>query len=171
MADQITYRDAAETDAEALAALFRESFCATFGHLYSPADLDSFLEGHAADGWARQLRDETIAVRIAECRGAIGLAKIGPLKLPVETFAPAVELRQIYVLHRMHGAGVAANLMGWAIDEARRRGAAELYLSVYTDNPRAQRFYAKYGFVEVGPCVFMVGNHADEDIIMKLVLG
>jgi GNAT superfamily N-acetyltransferase len=170
MADQIIYRDATEADAGALAELFRESFCATFGHLYTPANLATFLAGHGPEQWVEQLRDEAIPVRIAESDGLVGLAKLGPLKLPVETEAPAMELRQIYVLHRMHGAGVGVQLMDWAIAEARRRGAAELYLSVYTDNFRAQRFYEKYGFVAVGPYVFMVGDHADEDIIMKLVL-
>ena len=41
--------------------------------------------------------------------------------------------------------------MDWALDEARRRGAEELYLTVYTDNHRARRFYERYGFEAVGP--------------------
>ena len=54
--------------------------------------------------------------------------------------------------------------------EARRRGARALYLSVFIDNHRAQRFYARYGFEAVGRYDFMVGTHADEDIIMRLKL-
>ena len=45
-----------------------------------------------------------------------------------------------------------------------------LYLSVFTDNHRARRFYSRYGFIEEGPYQFMVGNHADEDIVMRLDL-
>jgi diamine N-acetyltransferase len=45
-----------------------------------------------------------------------------------------------------------------------------MYLTVYTDNHRARRLYGRYGFEEVGPYSFMVGEQADEDIIMKLAL-
>ena len=41
--------------------------------------------------------------------------------------------------------------MDWALDEARRRGVDELYLTVYIDNHRARRFYERYGFEAVGP--------------------
>jgi ribosomal protein S18 acetylase RimI-like enzyme len=57
--------------------------------------------------------------------------------------------------------------MDWAIDEALRRGAAELYLTVYVHNHRARRFYDRYGFEAVGRYDFMVGNHVDEDVVMR----
>ena len=81
-----------------------------------------------------------------------------------------MELRQLYVLKPWQGAGIAAIMMDWVIAEARRRGADELFLSVFIDNHRARRFYARYGFEEVGRFDFMVGSHADEDIIMRLKL-
>ena len=60
--------------------------------------------------------------------------------------------------------------MDWAIAEARQRGGRYVTLTVYIDNHRARRFYEKYGFEEVGKYVFMVGNHADDDRIMRLKL-
>ena len=39
-----------------------------------------------------------------------------------------------------------------------------------TNLARARRFYERYGFEEVGKYVFMVGNHADDDRIMRLTL-
>lgn len=162
------YRNANEADAAALADLFSETFTETFGHLYEEADLAAFLRDRTAFHWAEQLRDDAFAVRIAEDQsGMVGLAKIAPVKLPVENSEPSLELRQLYVHQRARGAGVAANLMEWVIEQARARSAKDLYLSVYSDNLRAKRFYARYGFVEVGPCVFMVGNQADEDVIMR----
>ncbi len=41
---------------------------------------------------------------------------------------------------------------------------------MFTDNVRARRFYERYGFEAVGRYNFMVGTHADEDIIMRLKL-
>jgi GNAT superfamily N-acetyltransferase len=170
--DRRSICQATERDAGALAALFRDTFTETFQHLYAPSDLAAFLAQHTAEHWAEQIRDRAFAVRMAEQdERAVGLAKLGPVKLPVENASLSLELRQLYVLQHMRGSGVAGQLTAWAISEARSRGARNLYLSVYTENRRAQRFYSRYGFVEEGPCVFTVGNQADEDIIMRLTLA
>ena len=79
-------------------------------------------------------------------------------------------LDQLYVLKEHHGAGIAQQLMDWAFEETERRGASQLFLTVYIDNHRAKRFYGRYGFEAVGRYDFMVGNHADEDIIMRKLL-
>ena len=69
-----------------------------------------------------------------------------------------------------HGQGIAHALMDWVLAEARARGAEQMILSVYVDNHRARRFYERYGFEEVGKYVFMVGDHEDDDRIMRLKL-
>lgn len=167
----IAYRDAGTADAATLAALGRATFIETFAHLYTPENLAAFLESHTENGWRAELSDPAFSVRLAEEDGrAAAFAKIGPPTLPFETERRATELRQFYVLAPWHGRGVAAELMRWALAESRRRGAEELYLSVFVDNHRARRFYARYGFEQVGTCEFMVGTHADLDLVMRLAL-
>ena len=167
----IVYCDATIADAAALATLGADSFTQTFGHLYAPADLALFLDNHTVAAWSAELGDPSFAVRIAEEAGAmIGYAKMGPPHLPFTPTSAAAELRQLYVLKPWHGAGVAAALIEWVIATARSQGADELYLSVFTDNHRARRFYERHGFEAVGIYAFMVGTHADEDIVMKLKL-
>ena len=167
----VTYRDAVPEDSDALAELGRATFVETFGHLYAPDDLAAFLETHRPEQWEADLRAGGLAVRLAEEQGqAVAYAKVGPRSLPVETERAAVELRQFYVLGPWQGRGISTDLMAWVLAEARSRGADELYLSVYIDNHRARRFYARYGFQQVGEYAFMVGNHADRDLIMRLDL-
>jgi GNAT superfamily N-acetyltransferase len=163
----LVYRDAGPDDAALLTDLFKRVFCETFAHLYDPADLAAFLAEHGEAQWREQLSDPDFSERLAE--GA-GYAKVGPLRLPVEPAEEALELRQLYILPQWRGEGVAGRLMDWTIAEARKRAASELYLSVFTENPRARRFYDRYGFDEVGPYKFMVGKQADEDVIMRLKL-
>ena len=166
-----SYRDAQPGDGATLDRLFNTSFCDTFGHLYRPEDLESFLSSFGVADWEEQLADPAFAARIAEAdREPAGYAKIGPLKLPVETTGPAVLLDQLYVLKEHHGVGIAHALMDWALDEARRRGALQMFLTVYVDNHRARGFYDRYGFEAVGRYDFMVGKHADEDLIMRKAL-
>jgi GNAT superfamily N-acetyltransferase len=163
-----TYRNATVADAPLLARIGADSFAETFGHLYTPENLAAFLKNHSIENWTAELADPRFTIRLVEQEGeAVGFAKVGPPGLPFEVSGPTTELRQFYVLKPWHGTGVAQALMDWVLEEARRRGAEQLYLSVFVDNHRAQRFYARYGFEAVGSYAFMVGTHADEDIIMR----
>lgn len=167
----ISYRIATEEDAEVLAELGARTFTHTFGHLYQPADLEIFLQNHSPDNWVKELSDPAFEVRVAEQDGQlVGYAKLGPPHLPFEPRGEAAELRQLYVIEELKGQGIAQALMEWVIERARDRRADHLYLSVFTDNHRARRFYEKYGFEPEGTYAFMVGTHADEDIVMRLKL-
>ncbi len=168
----IGYRDAGIADAPTLSRVSRDSFTETFGHLYSPTNLGIFLDKLSPRNWAAELADSNLQVRLAEDDGiAIGFAKLGPPSLPFDSGdRRALELRQLYVLSGWQGSGVAATLMDWVVTAAKAREAQDLWLSVFTENPRARRFYARYGFVEIMPYKFMVGDHADEDILCKAVL-
>jgi ribosomal protein S18 acetylase RimI-like enzyme len=98
----------------------------------------------------------------------VGYAKLTPLRSPFADAAPgAVELQQIYVLSRWHGTGLADRLMEWGLTTARTTGATEVYLTVFDHNERAKRFYARYGFEEVGRCTFQLGDRIDDDRIWR----
>jgi len=167
----IDYRAATAADAEALAELGAHTFTHTFGHLYEADDLETFLQNHSPENWDKELNDPAFEVQVAESDGQlVGYVKLGPPHLPFEPRGEAAELRQLYVVEEMKGQGVAQALMEWVIDRARDQRADYLYLSVFTENQRARRFYEKYGFEPEGTYAFMVGNHADEDIVMRLKL-
>ena len=167
----VEYRPATDADAAALAELGASTFTDTFGHLYEPNDLKVCLQNHSPENWDKELNDPAFEVRVAETEGRlVGYVKLGPPHLPFEPRGEAAELRQLYVVEEMKGQGIAQALMDWVIDRARRRRADYLYLSVFTENERARRFYEKYGFEPEGTYAFMVGNHADEDIVMRLRL-
>ena len=167
----VSYRDAHPRDAEELTRLFKRSFSEAFSHLYSAENLNAFLTGRTAPKMERELRDPDFAIRVAEeAARIVGYIKLGPPTLPFEPVGRPIELRQLYVDRHLHGTGVARELTDWAIAEARRRGATDVYLSVFIENHRGRRFYDRYGFVPVGRYEFMVGTHADEDIIMRKTL-
>lgn len=167
----VAYRDATVADAATVAAIGARTFVATFGHLYSPANLATFLASHSPAAWAQALAGGA-HVRLAEAGGtAVGYARIGPLTFDVDRGGrPAQQLYQLYVDVPWHGRGVAATLLDWAVGAALSEGAVDLWLSVFVDNPRARAFYRRRGFVEVMPYTFMVGDHADDDILCRLAL-
>ena len=167
----ISYRNADAADAPALAELGASTFTHTFGHLYQPDDLELFLQNHSPENWDKELSDPAFEVCVAEQDGTlVGYVKLGPPHLPFEPRGEAAELRQLYVVEEVKGQGVADALIQWVIERARDLGADNLYLSVFTENHRARRFYEKYGFEPEGTYAFMVGTHADEDVVMRLKL-
>ena len=167
----VSYRDATLADAGALRQLFAETFVETFGHLYRPDDLREFLGGNSQEKWEANLSDPEVAICVAEADEQLaGFVELAPKKLPYETGALAIELRRLYLRSNARGRGIADELMRWALKEAAARGAEEVVLSVYVDNHRARRFYERYGFEAVGRYDFMVGSHADEDLILRHII-
>ena len=155
---------------EPLNAMARQCFVETFGHQYKLDDLTTFLaEQYGPAGLLKDLADPAYHWRVAADDGRIaGYAKVGPVGVPAPDPKPgALELKQLYVLQPWHGVGVAAELMEWAVANARERGAPEMYLSVFDHNHRAKKFYARYGFADVGGCEFRVGNQIDDDRMWK----
>jgi ribosomal protein S18 acetylase RimI-like enzyme len=166
------------SDAADLSALAQRVFCATFADLNYPADdLAAFL--HSVMGPERyhaQIVDPTYMVRIArdDSGQMIGFIKCGPTDLPLPSGEPdpqqTRELHQLYIDVAGQGTGLADALMHCALDDAAHYRAKALYLSVYIGNVRAQRFYARYGFTEIGKNPFAIGNTIDDDRIWKLSL-
>ncbi len=168
----IVYRRAVEADAEALAAFAADSFVETFGRLYPPEDLEAYLAKSYGTAIQREeLADPAICVWLALSGDAIvGYAMAGPVDMEVVHGAHDRELYRLYVGERVKGAGVARFLMGEVLAWAKEQGAEALWLSVWENNERAQRFYKRYGFDHIGEHKFMVGRVADRDFIWRLAL-
>lgn len=166
---------ARDEDVGELTLFASEAFTHTFGHIYDPADLAAFLAGwNPPERLRAQIADPawTIALARSDDGAIIGFVKLGPIDFDLPADQPgddATELHQLYVGEAAKGTGIAAALMDWGIGWARDR-ASILYLSVFTENHRAQAFYRRYGFVDVGRNAFRVGNHVDEDRIWRLDL-
>lgn len=167
----ISHRLATADDAPLLERLFRLSFVDTFGHLYAAEDLAAFLAECGVGRWREELADPDTTVRLVLVDGEpAGFVRVGPGALPKQQPEDSLELRQLYLLPEHKGRGLGRPLLDWAIATARARGAQRLYLSVFIDNHRARQLYERQGFVAEGPYTFMVGSHADEDIVMRLDL-
>jgi ribosomal protein S18 acetylase RimI-like enzyme len=175
-------REATTADAALLARLGAQTFRESFGHLYDPADLRHFLEAErSAAAFAQRLADPLTRTLLgfemgagaADERIAVGYAVFGRCKLPVPDLEPdAGELQQLYVLQAWQGGGRGRSLLEAALDElvtVQRR--APLYIGVWSQNPGAQRLYARYGFQKVGEYDFPVGAQLDREFILKRAGG
>lgn len=165
-----TIRRATVADAVVLAELGTATFIETFGHLYSPEDLHAFLdESHTVAAYAKVLANPDYALWIAERDGtAIGYAQAGRCGLPHAEVQPADgELKRLYVRAGIQGGGTGRALMDAAMAWLLRDGPRPLWLSVWSENLGAQRFYARYGFEFVAEYEFIVGEQRDREFMFR----
>ncbi|MDA7882111.1 GNAT family N-acetyltransferase [Akkermansiaceae bacterium] len=159
-------------DLIALAELGKTTFIETFGHLYQPEDLQAFLtKVYSEEAIAKELNNPDLHFQVlAHEEDFIGFAKIGPVHVPVENFAPgAMELWQLYVRQEFIGQGLGRKLMAWAEEQFKAHRASEIYVSVFSENERAIQFYESHGFRKVGDYGFPVGEQIDLEWIMLKV--
>lgn len=168
---QPSIRRATSDDVSMLASLGATTFTETFGHLYAPDDLHSFLaDSHSTATWARTLADPDRAIWVAESVDfmPIGFITVGACKLPVENREPkAGEIQQLYVLAGYHNLRLGSRLMDIGLEWLEAKGRAPLYIGVWSENIGAQRFYGRYGFNKVGEYGFRVGETVDREFILK----
>ncbi len=166
-----TIRTADVGDAAALSTFGAQTFRDTFEADNTPDDMAQYLaDAFSPARQASEIADPASIVLLAEHRTEAGLDElIGYAHLvtgdvPDAVHGPApMELKRMYIAKPWHGRGVAHALMKAGIDAARARGVRTLWLGVWERNPRAQAFYAKYGFVRVGEHTFVLGSDAQTD--------
>ena len=195
-------RRATPADAEALSALSRTCFTQTFGHLYDPGDLETFLdEAYAPDVLRAELEDPERATWLlfedvadedfsrpdssptdhprttepgdeapasSASQAPIGYVTACPAHLPHPDVVPGDgEIQRLYILRGRQGAGRGTLLLKTALEWLERDGPRTLWIGVWSENYGAQRFYARHGFEIVGEYSFMVGDHADHELITR----
>ena len=166
----IAIRRAMLDDAEAIAEFGARTFHQTFAKDNTAED----MRLHLASAWAPELQRAEILDAIFDTLLACGqdgrLAGFAQLRTGhappgVATKRP-LELLRFYVDLPWQGRGIASVLMQAVQDQARARGARELWLGVWERNERAQAFYRKHGFRKVSTQVFVVGTDPQTDHVM-----
>lgn len=170
----IILRPAFLEDIPALAKLGEESFCAKFAYLYSAKDLNAFLEqAYSVKGVTGDFNDPNLIYQLAEDgEGLTGFCKIAresSYAAHSNARRPAA-LNQLYTAPDKTGRGIGTALMDWTMAEAASLGADAVQLSVYSENPGAQRFYERYGFEKIADIEFWVGSQCDHEYLYEVRL-
>ena len=163
-------RRAVRDDAEALSRIAIQTFTDTFGHMYPDEDLQDFLRtNYAVDECAKLLADDRYAVWLLEDDGAaIGHALAGSCGLPHADVKPEHgELKRLYLLPQAQNGGWGARLFDTALAWLERDGPRTIWISVWSQNLGAQRFYARWGFAKVAEYEFPVGRVRDHEFMFR----
>jgi Acetyltransferase (GNAT) family. len=162
-------RRAVADDAAALSLVAGATLLDAFAGILSGRDLVAHCARHnTPEKFAEWIADPASVVMLAETvnGGApLGYSVLTPPDLPIEVLAEDIELRRIYMLSRLHGSGLGAELMKRALNDARAMGKRRVLLGVYGGNARARAFYERQGFAVAGERRFLVGETWHDDAI------
>ena len=165
-------------DAEALSDVAAATFPLACPPGSSADDIEVFIDDVlSSERFGEYLSDPARTVlKATNGSGIVGYAMLidgepaDPDVGRVVTLRPTTEISKLYVLPGNHGTGVASALMDAIVERAVAAGFAGLWLGVNQENVRAQRFYAKHGFTQVGTKTFLVGTQLHHDFVMQRAL-
>ncbi len=166
----LAIRRATPEDALALSEVGARTFVETFGHLYPPEDLQAFLDdNHSPDVYVRYLTNDDYALwLLADGDTTAGYALAGPCGLPhPDVVESDGELKRLYVTPSLQNDGWGGKLFQAALAWQLRNGPRTLWISVWSENVGAQRFYARHGFGKVGEYEFPVGRVRDREFMFR----
>ena len=164
------FRLADAADAARLGEFMTRNFLDAYGHCSTPGNVQAAVQDYyGLEAQQRQIADPTrwnLLMTVegewaghAQVRQPSGLGESAPDE-------SVLELCRFYVDTAWHGRGLAQAMMAKVKDEARRRGARSIQLSVWQEQPQAIRFYEKEGFRIAGTLVFVVGDDPKDDWLM-----
>lgn len=170
----LSIRKADISELKIVCALGITTFYEAYFEQDNPRDLaDYVLENFSPEQIERELKKADSTFFIAELNGkAVGYAKLREnSEADCLKGIKAVELQRIYVLEKVKGKGVGAALLRHCLAAARAKNYRTIWLGVWENNPAAQRFYEKFGFVRAGKLRFVYGENLETNYVFKLDLG
>ncbi len=170
---QPTIRAATPADADELAALaertFMETFIEGFAIPYPPADLADFRSKvFSPEATRDRLANPDHWWEVALHQGRIvGFTEVGPASMPHPDLRPEhAELKRLYIAREAQGLGVGRALLERALARMDQSPGPQ-WLSVWSENHKAQRLYDHYGFAKAGEYGFAVGSWRDHEFIFR----
>lgn len=168
----VSIRQATVEDAKPLTDLAYTTFWDAFAHhpKNAPDDLNHYMrQAFTVEQISAELANENSIFLIAEIEGkSAGYAKliVGSIDEGVTAERP-IELSRLYSHQEFLGKGVGQYLMEACLEYAITNNHDVMWLGVWEYNPRAQRFYEKNGFREVGKHTFQLGSDPQTDLLMQ----
>jgi len=157
----------------ALQQIGRQTFSETFTESNTAQNMAKYLEeAYSHEKLSAELNDSNsffyFAIMDENVVGYLKLNKGGSQTELKDN--NALEIERIYVLKDFHGKKIGQLLFDKAIEVAKAKHVAYVWLGVWEENKRALQFYTKNGFIEFDQHVFVLGDEAQTDIMMKLEL-
>ena len=171
--ETIQIRKITKEDISQLQEIGRKTFFETFSQSNSEANMAKYLkEGFSMEKLTEELNNEHSEFYFALIdNNVIGYLKLNSAQSQTELQDnTGLEIERIYVLQEYHGKKVGQVLYEHAMKRAEISNVNFVWLGVWEENHRAISFYRKNGFVAFDKHIFILGDDAQTDIMMKKIL-
>ncbi len=150
-------REATGADAGTLARLGQVTSEAYFSDIWSPAEMQAFMERDFSEAVLRahiEDPDRYTYTLFEKDNNPVGFARINWKRHVPLSDAVGAELQKIYFLPGNTGQGMGTQLLLDAIERVRERKDHLMWLDVLTSNQRARKLYEYHGFTVTGRLPF-----------------
>lgn len=157
-------------DLETVRQIGIDTFYESFASVNTEENMAHYLKtGFSVEKVASELGNADSEFHLAyDGDDLIGYLKVnhGPAQSELKDDT-ALEIERIYVLRAWQGLKVGQLLYNKAIDIARERGYAYVWLGVWEENENAIGFYKRNGFTAFDKHLFTLGDDIQTDIMMR----
>ena len=157
-------------DARALSAIAQSTFKLACPTNSDKSEIAKYIDENLGEPQFKQLllSEETPVFCASTNSSIVGflILRLSSQCLAKPTLARTTQLERLYVSPDFHGTGASDLLMRAAFDICQKRHRTGIWLSVFSGNLRAIRFYARSGFAKVGSTYFEMGNEMHLDDVM-----
>ena len=166
----LSFRKCVPGDLETLQSVSRSTYDITFRHMNTPENMAAYLNSaFDLEKLRCELHDPASDFYFLYAAGVLaGYLKLneGAAQTDIHD-TESLEIERIYVTKEFQRKGLGGALIGKAIETARRRAKAYVWLGVWEKNVNAIGFYKKHGFYEVGRHSFVMGDEEQSDLVMR----
>ena len=158
-------------DLQVLQSLSKQTFTETFASSNTKENMEKYLnEALSLEKLNEELNNpNSLFYFIEDNHTPIGYLKLNMGASQTELYDnTALEIERIYVTQAYQGKKVGQQLYEKAIQVAKEKEVAYIWLGVWEENHKAIQFYTKNGFTAFDKHVFTLGDEAQTDIMMKL---
>jgi ribosomal protein S18 acetylase RimI-like enzyme len=170
---EITIQKAALSDAELLSELAISAFYETYAAFNTPENMQQYVdENFTREHFEAEITDDKMMCLVAFANDE--MAGYVMLKLFSNhekiTANNQIEIARIYVLKKFHQMKIGWQLFNKAASFSKENNFEILWLGVWEKNMKAINFYKKIGLEIFDQHIFMLGDDAQTDYLMKLNL-
>lgn len=172
--DKLEIRKATYKDTELLLTIGRQTFFEKFTENNSEENMLKYAsEAYTFEKIASEVNNVNSQFYLATINNqTVGYLKINFGEAQTELQDPlALELERIYVLNEFQGKKIGQQLFDKTLEIAKQAKLNYVWLGVWEENSNAIKFYEKNGLKAFSKHVFMLGNDAQTDIMMKIEIN
>lgn len=170
MNETITIRSCSLNDAKTIVSMGIRTFRDTFDDMNTPENMMLYINSTFT---LRKIKEEiqepgSVFFLAEKKKEPVGYARVRISPKPDGLgLSSALEIERLYADKLYIGKRVGHALMSSCLHYAREHEYDTVWLGVWEHNARAIAFYEKWGFERFGEHVFMLGNDAQTDLMMK----